>query len=65
MFQVCWSFLRSLDVHDEMIDDKNMIRLTVDGRNPARDDMVNIHLFTYMVRVLYIPCGAGLLPATV
>ena len=65
MFQVCWSFLLSFDVHYEMIDDKHMIRLTVDGRNPAPVDMVNINLFTYMVQVLCIPCGAGFLPSTV
>ena len=51
MFQVFWSFLRSLDVHYEMINDKHMIRLTVDVRSPAPVDMIDIHLCTYMVRV--------------
>ena len=65
MFQVFWSFLRSLDVHYEMINDKHMIRLTVDVRSPAPVDMIDIHLCTYMVRVWNIPCGAGFLPSTV
>jgi len=36
---------------------------TVDGRNPAPVDMVNIPLFIY--KVLYMPGGAGFLPSTV
>ena len=35
---------------------------TVDGRNPAPVDMVNIMLFTFIYRVSYIP---GFLPSTV
>jgi len=38
---------------------------TVDGRNPAPVDMVNIPIFTGFYNVLYIPGGAGVLPSTV
>ena len=38
---------------------------TVDGRNPAPVDMVNIHKYPIIYRVLYIPGGAGFLPSTV
>ena len=41
---------------------ENAQKPTVDGRNPAPVDMVNIPLFT---GVLYISGGAGFLPSTV
>ena len=37
---------------------------TVDGRNPAPVDMINVPLFI-ICKVLYIPGGAGFLPSTV
>ena len=37
---------------------------TVDGRNPAPVDMVNIPFFTWSM-VLYIPGGVGFQPSTV
>ena len=37
----------------------------VDGRNPAPADMVDIHRYRIIYRVLYIPGGAGFLPSTV
>ena len=33
----------------------------VDGRNPAPADMVDIHRYRIIYRVLYIPGGAGFL----
>jgi len=38
---------------------------TVDGRNPAPVDVVDIPVFICIHRVLYIPGGARFLPPTV
>ena len=46
---------------------KEIIVNTVDGRNPAPADAVDIPVFIYIYihMVLYIPGGAGFLPSTV
>ena len=49
---------------ERMVEWVNVSRYTVDGRNPAPVDMVNISLFTRFY-TSQVPGGAGFLPSTV
>ena len=44
---------------------RGFLKGTVDGRNPAPVDMVNIISHIIICKALYIPSGAGFLPSTV